>query len=140
MIHTWPTSLPKPTRAGFQKSPQDLRRKRGNDAGVPAYSKRTSLSVQNVALRLILDRGQEQVFDRFYHQTLSGGVHRFWMPDPTSDGWPLCDQSGARLLSPQGETLLMAAKWLCLMGDEPPVLGPLRGLEFPVSFSVLVLP
>ncbi len=140
MIHTWPSALPKPTRDGFQQSPEDLRRKRGSDAGVPRYGKRYSLSAQNVALRVILDRSAKQVFDQFYHVTLSDGVHPFWMPDPISDGWPLVSPSGERLLSPQGEPLLMSAKWLCLMGDEPPLTGALKGLEFPVSFSVVVMP
>ncbi|MGH1416902.1 MAG: hypothetical protein ACRBB0_25685 [Pelagimonas sp.] len=140
MIPAWPSTLPKPTRSGFQQTPVDQRRKRGTDAGVPRYGKRFSLAAQTVALGVILDRGQKQVFDHFYQVTLSAGTQTFWMPDPISDGWPLATEQGEQLLSPDGAPLLMASRWLCLMGEETPLTGPLKGLEFPVSFSVVVMP
>lgn len=139
MIPVWPTDLPKPTR-DYQAQVIDPRRKRSTDAGVSGYGRKFSLAGKKVSLSLILSRSQKQVFDRFYEQDLDFGTRTFWMPDPVSDGWPLVTAEGEALLAPDGQQLLMSAQWLCLMGDEPPVEGPLKGLLFPVSFSVVVMP
>ncbi len=140
MTPSWPSELPKPTRKGFRAQNADTRRNRETDAGPPRYGRRYSSVIRTVSLQMAMSRHQKQIFDFFLEETLMHGVSPFWMPDPISDGWPLATEQGEQLLSPDGAPLLMASRWLCLMGEETPLTGPLKGLEFPVSFSVVVMP
>ena len=82
---------------------------------------------RTVSLQMMLTRVQKQIFDQFHDVTLGFGTAYFWMPKPISDGWPMIAPDREALLSPQDEPLVMAANWLCLMGDEPPLGGPLQG-------------
>ncbi|QND45197.1 hypothetical protein HB780_05425 (plasmid) [Rhizobium lusitanum] len=138
-IPTWPTTLPRPDRDSWQKSPQDARLKRQNDAGPPSYRRRYSSVAQAVTLSIMVDRDGKAVFDKFRETTTSEGSLPFYMPDPTTDGWGLFTADGQPLLTNDDQPLLLAAQWLCLFGDTMPAEAVV-GVEFRITFSVSVMP
>lgn len=139
MIATWPSELPRPDREGWQLRRQDGRQKRQSDAGPPTWRRRFSSVAQIVNMQLLLDRNQREIFDRFYIEDLSEGTGLFWMPDPTTDGWPILDDAGRPVLDDAGEPLLMSARWLCSFGDSTPV-ETIVGLHFRKQIEIVVLP
>lgn len=134
----WPTILPRPERNSWQSQSQDARQQRQNDAGPPGYRRKFSSAATLVSLSVILTRNQRAVFDRFHADDCKRGAQLFWMPDPTTDGWPLLAADGRPLLI-GGVPLLIAARWLCQFGDQMPV-ETIQGIEFRKSFSVVVMP
>lgn len=138
-VPTWPETLPRPERSSWQSKLQDARRKRQNDAGPPAYARKFSSVARLVSLSVMLDRNQRAVFDTFYEETCAFGSTLFYMPDPTTEGWPLLTSDGVPILTGDGVPLLMSGRWLCLWGDDVPV-ETLSGIEFRKSFSVVVMP
>lgn len=67
----------------------------------------------------------------------------FWMPDPTTDGWPLLTSDGKPMLiagGPQdGLPILMAGRWLVTFGKNLPA-ETVIGVDFRMSFGVEVMP
>lgn len=139
MILQWPAELPRPERDTWQLQAQDARRKTQSDAGPSRYRRRFSSVARNVSLSLVLSRNGKAIFDRFFHDDCREGAALFYMPDPTTDGWPLLTSSGVPLLTADGTPILMSARWLCTWGSETPV-ETLQGVEFRKTFSVMVLP
>lgn len=139
MILTWPTVLPRPERTTWQLTPQDARRKTQSEAGPVRYRRRFSSVSRLVTLSLILSRDQKAVFDRFFHEDCAEGARLFYMPDPTTDGWPLLMADGTPLLASNDQPILLGARWLCSWGDQLPT-ETIQGLEFKMSFSIVVLP
>lgn len=139
MIMIWPETLPRPERSSWQLTSQDARRKRQSDAGPPAYRRRFSAVAQMVEMSVILDRNQRAVFDQFFHEDCSEGSRLFYMPDPTTEGWPLLTTEGAPLLAADGTPLLLAGRWLCSWGDQIPT-ETVQGREFRKAFGIVVLP
>lgn len=139
MIQTWPDTLPRPERDTWQVSPQEVRRKRATETGASGYRRRFSSAAKTVSLSVVLTRSQKAVFDQFFHEDCAEGAHMFWMPDPTTDGWPLLSTDGQPLLVDDGVPLLLSATWLCLWGDQLPA-ETIKGTEFKKSFSVVVVP
>jgi len=138
-ILTWPTDLPKPDRDGYQRQIDDPRLGRNRDTGPAAWRRRWSSVSKSVSLTIDVDRSQKAVFDRFYEEDADFGSNLFWMPDPTTDGWPLLASDGRPLLLPDGTPILMAARWLCLFGKETP-RESVRGIRFRIAFNVAVMP
>lgn len=139
MIMTWPTSLPRPERTSFQRQRQDARRRRQGEAGPPAYGRRFSSAATMVTLSVLLTRSQRETFDNFYVEDCLDGSRLFRMPDPTTEGWPLKDPTGAQLYDESGAPLLMSGSWLCAWGDQPP-RETVLGIEFRKSFNIVVMP
>lgn len=135
----WPSDLPRPNRAGYQRQTDDPRLARRAEAGPPAYRRRWSSTTRSVALVIDVSRSQKAIFDDFHDEVTASGSLPFWMPDPTTDGWPVLDAIGAPVLAGDGAPLLLAAQWLCLFGATTPV-ETLRGVRFQISFGVTVLP
>lgn len=138
MIPTWPTELPRPNRSGYQRQALDPRLARSTETGPPGYRRRYSAVAETVNLVVQLTRVQRGIFDTF-HRDLGHGSLPFWMPDPTTDGWPLLTGDGVPLLTGDGAPLLIAAQWLCLWGSSMPT-ETIQGVEFIKSFSVVVMP
>lgn len=139
MILTWPDTLPRPERSSWQVQPQDARRKRQADTGPAGYRRRWSSATKIVTLSVLLSRSERAVFDQFFHRDCAEGAHMFWMPDPTTDRWPLLTTEGAPLMIDAETPLLIAATWLCLWGDQLPA-ETLVGREFRKTFNVVVMP
>ena len=139
MIMTWPSTLPRPERSSWQLTSQDARRKRQSDAGPPAYRRRFSSVSKLVTLSLVLTRNQRQVFDQFFHDHCDEGSRLFYMPDPTTEGWPLLASDGRPLLVSPGVPLLLSGRWLCSWGDQVPT-ETVQGREFRKAFGVVVMP
>lgn len=141
MIATWPSTLPRPERGSWQLQPQEARRKRQSDAGPPGYRRRFSSVAKSVSMSLILTRNEKAIFDRFFHETCAEGSVNFWMPDPSTEGWPLTTNLGVDLFVDENRTnpLLLSERWLCAWGDQLPTETVL-GIEFRKSFSIWVLP
>ncbi|MES0879703.1 hypothetical protein [Roseibium sp. SCP14] len=138
MILRWPTELPLPERNGYQRQAQDSRIRRRREAGPPRSRRRFSSVARFVSLTIDVDRNQKAVFDNFYEHDTAEGSLQFIMPDPTTHGWPLLTTTGAALLDPDGEPLLIAAFWLCQFGEQTPA-EIIRGIRFQISFPVVVL-
>lgn len=138
-VAVWPTTLPRPDRNSWQASPMEVRLKRNAEAGPPAYRRRFSGVAKEVSLSIQVNRNGKAVFDSFHARAVKFGSLPFWMPDPTTDGWPLQTNAGAQLLTHDGRPILLAARWLCLFGDNQPS-ETIIGTEFRVSFSVTVMP
>lgn len=139
MILNWPTELPRPERSSWQLTPQDARRKRQADAGPPGYRRRFSSVAKLVSLSVLVSRNDRAIFDRFYHQDCREGTELFWMPDPTTEGWPMLSADGQPMLTADGQPMLLSAQWLCAWGDTLPEES-IVGVEFRKSFSVVVMP
>jgi len=140
MIQTWPSVLPRPERSSWQRSSQEARRKTQPDNGPPRYRRRFSSAARLVTMSLILDRNERAIFDRFFAEDCAEGASLFYMPDPTTDGWPLLTASGLPMLNGADEPVLLAARWLCAWGDELPVETISGQVEFKKTFSIVVLP
>nr|WP_272212408.1 hypothetical protein [Marinicella sp. W31]MDC2878323.1 hypothetical protein [Marinicella sp. W31] len=138
-ILTWPSELPKPDRDGYQRQIDDPRGERPRDTGPRGWKRRWSSVSKSVSLTIDVDRSQKAVFDRFYEDNADFGSSLFWMPDPTTDGWPLLMPDGQPLLMHDGTPLLMAARWLCLFGKPVPS-ETVRGIRFKIAFNVTVMP
>lgn len=138
-ILTWPSELDPPERDTFSEAWADPRLKRRGETGGPRYRRRFSAVPKLVSMSLFCDRLQKGIFDHFFEQETNFGSRLFWMPDPTTDGWPLVTEDGTLLLTESGVPLLCAAKWLCVFGDDVPVTK-IAGVNFRISFSIAVLP
>ena len=136
----WPKALVKFERSGWQLQPQDARRKRQSDAGPPGFRRRFSSVARNVGLVLRVSRADLSTFWRFHNSDCSHGSSLFWIPDPSTDGWPLLTRRNAPILTADGRPLLASARWLCAWGDEPPVESVHVQTEFKLSFSIWVMP
>jgi len=139
MIHDWPSDLPRPERSTWQLTPQDARRKTQSEAGPPRYRRRFSSAAKMVTLSVILSRNGKAIFDRFFHEDCAEGAHLFYMPDPTTEGWPLLAANGSPLLTSGGAPILLGGRWLCAWGDQLPA-ETVQGAEFKKTFSVVVMP
>ena len=139
MIHEWPSDIPRPERSTWQLTPQDARRKIQSEAGPPRYRRRFSSAAKMVTLSVILSRNGKAIFDRFFHDDCAEGAHLFYMPDPTTEGWPLLAANGSPLLTSGGAPILLGGRWLCAWGDQLPA-ETVQGVEFKKTFSVVVMP
>lgn len=137
-VQTWPTSLRKPNRKDYMSQRQDGRQRKSN-GGPPGFRSRFSSTATNVSMTVNLSRSDLAVFDRFYDDLTGGGTLPFYMPDPTTDNWPMLSSSGQPLLTGSGQPILLSARWLCLFGDDTPVEA-IVGVRFNISFSVWVMP
>lgn len=135
----WPDDLRRFEREGWQVQPQNARQRRQSDAGPPGWRRRFSAVARTVSLSLILTRNEKAVFDRFYSEDCAEGARLFWMPDMSTDGWPLLDSTGEPLMS-AGVPLLLSARWLCSFGEEPPVETIVEQVKFRKIFTVVVMP
>lgn len=135
----WPATLPRPERQTFRLTPQDVRKKRNNEAGPPTYRRRQSGFALNVNLSLILTLRQRARFDAFYFDETASGSKPFYMPDPTRDGGLIATADDSLLITGAGQTLAVSARWLCLFGETPPVETVL-GIEFRKTITLHVLP
>ena len=136
----WPQTLDRFERPGWQVQPQDSRQRRSNEAGPPGYRRRFSAVAKQVSLSIILTRDEKAVFDRFHEEDCAHGSRVFWMPDPSTHGWPLLAGSGQQLLTATGAPLQLGARWLCAWGDPPPTEAIVGQVQFRKTFSVWVLP
>ena len=139
----WPSSLPRPERDTWSAVPQDARQKRRSDAGPKGYGRRFSSAARTVRLSMLLSRDEKGAFERFFREDIAQGAGLFWMPDPTTEGWPLLTSEGQPLLisggAQDGMPILMAGRWLVTIGDELPSEAVV-GVRFRLSFSVEVMP
>lgn len=135
----WPSDLPRPNRAGYQAQLQDPRLSRSREQGPPGYRRRWSSVARPVSMVIDVTRSQKAQFDAFVEQTTQMAVLPFWMPDPTTEGWLLLNESGQPILTEAGVPVLLGAQWLCLFGAQMPV-ETIKGNRFLISFSVTVMP
>lgn len=138
-IATWPPQLPRPERESWNLNRQDARRKLRSDAGPPRYRRRMSAVAKLVSLSILASRDGKAIFDRFFDETTEDGTMLFWMPDPTTDGWSLLTEHDVPILAAEDQYLLLPETWLCAWGDQPPS-ETVVGVEFRISFSVVVMP
>lgn len=137
-VATWPDTLPHPRRKGYSEQYIDARRDKSGETGPPGVRLGWPGAARTVAMTLRLARAQKAVFERFFEDDIKLGSKPFWMPAPTSDGWPLLTPDGAPLLLPSGAPVLVSSTWLCLIGEVPTSVP--AGVQFHVSFTVTVLP
>ncbi len=138
-VAVWPSTLPKPSRADYQAQIVDPRLTKSAGSGPPGYRRRWSSVARNVALSINVPRAEKAVFDGFYRDTTAYGALPFWMPDPTTDGWPMLTSDGLPVLTGDGTPVLMSAQWLCLFGSTTPV-ETIQGVRFNIDFGVVVMP
>lgn len=139
MIAVWPQELPRPERSSWQNQPQEARRRTQSDMGPPRYRRRFSGVPRLVNLSVMLDRDQRAIFDTFFEHECAQGSLRFWLPDPTTESWPLFASDGRPLLTHDGQPILMSGRWLCAWGEQLPTEAVI-GIEFRKTFSIVVLP
>ena len=137
---TWPKDLVQFERSGWQAHNQDARRRRQTDAGPPGYRRRFSSVARIVTLSLVTDRNGKAIFDRFFEERCAYGAGLFWMPDPATAGWELLSSAGAAMLDGIDRPLLLAERWLCTFGDEPPMESVVGDSGFRIAFSLAVMP
>ncbi|MGO1161741.1 hypothetical protein ACTOV4_07255 [Brucella sp. C7-11G] len=138
-VASWPTELPRPNREGYQGSPGEGRLKKRNEAGPPGYRRRTSSIPKYVSMTLDVSRDELARFERFYEDEVADGSLPFFMPDPTTTGWPMLTTDGRILTDHLDRPLLLVKTWLCLFGDTLPSHTP-SGNRFRLSFQIVVMP
>ncbi len=138
-VAIWPQSLPRPMRSGFQSQILDPRKSKSAETGPPGYRRRFSSVAQDYAMTIDVPRSEKAVFDNFYRFETKFGSKPFWMPDPTTDGWPVLTAGGDAVLTGNGDPLLLSARWLCLFGATTP-RETVKGIRFRIAFTVTVLP
>jgi len=138
-IAIWPESLPRPMRNGFQSQTLDPRKSKSAETGPPGYRRRFSSVARDYSMTIDVPRSEKAVFDNFYQTETKFGSKPFWMPDPTTDGWPLLTAAGEPLLIDTGAPLLLSARWLCLFGATTP-RETIKGIRFQIAFAITVLP
>lgn len=136
----WPAGLVRFEREGWRAQPQDARRRRNTDAGPPGYARRFSSVARNVGLSLVVSRSELEDFWLFYDLDCARGASLFWMPDPTTHGWPLLGRDGVPMMAGDGNPLLLDRRWLCHFGDEVPGESVYHHSQFRVTFSIWVMP
>ncbi|MFE3838891.1 hypothetical protein [Pseudogemmobacter sonorensis] len=136
----WPEALTRFERDAWQVQRQESRQRRQTDAGPPGWRRRFSNPAKFVSLSIVLSRNEKAVFDRFYDEACKQGSLLFWMPDPTTDGWPLLASDGRPLLTSEGVPILLAARWLCGFGEQVPVDTIIEQVKFRITFDVVVMP
>ncbi|MER8762897.1 hypothetical protein [Mesorhizobium sp. M0968] len=109
------------------------------DAGPPNVRRRFSAVASSVSFSTQLDRSQLARFDRFYDEETKQGTLPFLLSDPGTDGWPLLSDDGTPLLTDEGVPILMAETWLCLFGQQLPVVAAMD-MIWKVTFQVVVMP
>lgn len=139
-LPAWPSDLPKPMRPSWSAQTQDGRQKRAAETGPPGYRRRYSSTAKMVALEIDVTRAGKAVFDTFFGETIAQGTLPFTMPDPTTDGWAWLNSDGEPILDGAGNPILLAATWVCLMGDQMPVETISGGVRFRIGFTVSVMP
>ena len=89
-----------------------------------------------------LTHNQRAIFDRFFHDTCQEGAVRFWMPDPSTEGWPLTTAAGVPLLvnAQTQDPLVLSERWLCAWGDQLPTETVVEQVKFLKTFQIWVLP
>lgn len=138
-VQQWPAALDRFERPGWQVQPQDSRQRRASEAGPPGYRRRFSSVARGVSLSIVLSRNEKAIFDQFYDEDCAHGSREFWMPDPSTHGWPLLSDAGTPLMS-AGRPLLLAERWLCAWGDPPPTESIVGQVQFRKTFGIWVLP
>ena len=137
MIAVWPSELPNPERGTYQAQREDARlKKRGR--GAVGYRRMTSSAPRLVSMSIEVPRSLKAVFNNFHADATAGGILPFYMPDATTDGWPILSSSDQPVLMPDGTPILMSRRMLCLFGDEMPSEN-ISGVRFQIGFNVLVL-
>lgn len=139
-LPSWPSDLPPPLRSSLGVQRMDNRRFREGDTMPPRMGRKATLSARMIQMTVILDRERLAILDRFYEDDLARGTLPFWMPDPVWDAVPLLDETGAPILDEADRPILHTRIMLCQWGYDPPVEGPLKGTEMPVSFTVFDMP
>lgn len=135
----YPTTLPAPLAENFREARGDGRTVGRTDAGPPIRRRRFSAVPKSVSFSTILYPHELSKFNRFYEEDTAEGTLPFLMPDPINNGALLLTAGGVPLLTAGGSPILITSTWLCVFGDELPVVTP-SGLEWRVTFSLLVLP
>lgn len=138
-LPSYPSELPRPNRDGYKVARGDGRTIGRTDAGPPIRRRRFSAVPKTVSFVTDLTQSQKARFDRFYDEDTAEGTLPFLLPDWAVHGTPLLTAGGAPLLTAGGVPLLISRIWLCVFGDQLPVETP-RGVEWRMSFSLLVLP
>ena len=138
-ILIWPTELPRPERNTWRAQFQDPRQRRPSDSGPPGYRRKFSSVAREIALSVQLTRNQKAVFDNFFEDDTGYGSELFTMPDPTTDGWFLNASDGSALVNENGTPLQMCGSWICKFGEQMPS-ETIEGVDFRISFSVMVMP
>lgn len=138
-IPVYPTSLPPPLKEGYQVARGDGRVVVRQDAGPPNIRRRYSAVPKLVTFRTRLTRSQLAVFDTFYDVETKQGTLPFTMPDPGTDGYPLQDENGAPLLDEEDNPIILSSTWLCLFGEQLPVVTP-ADMMWDLAFTLIVLP
>jgi hypothetical protein len=136
-VAVWPSELPNPERGTYQAQREDTRlKKRGR--GAVGYRRMSSSTPRLISMSIEVPRSLKAVFDNFHMDTTADGTLPFWMPDATTDGWPMLSSSGQPVLMPDGTPILLSRRMLCLFGDEMPSES-VRGVRFEISFNLLEL-
>lgn len=134
----WPSAMPLPLRDGFSQASLPTRIRRATDVGPPSYRSRFSRRMPATAMTFEVDRDGLEVFYRFYEDDTRGGSLPFWMPDPLTDEWPLTDETGSVLITPEGDTLLASAVDLVVFAEAEPQVAPI-GVRFRITIQVVRL-
>lgn len=138
-VPVWPGALPRPMRDEYQVQMQDARLPQPPEVGPMGFRRQYSSVATDVRMKIDVSRNEKAIFEQFFIHDTRRGALAFWMPDPTTDGWPMLTGSGAPLLDHSGAPMLLAARWLCLFAQALPV-ETVIGNRFRKTFSVLVMP
>jgi len=85
--YTWPTSLPDSLLAdGYEEQPPNVVVRTQMDAGPAKVRRRMTDNVTLITGAIAVTKDQLEIFDDFFHSTLSGGASRFnWTHPRTGD-------------------------------------------------------
>lgn len=139
-IPVWPDILPqKASRDGFSEGSRDGRLRTQMEGGPPKMRRRFSSDPKPITASIRVTVEQWNAFDLFWEQGTSFGSLPFWFPDQSRGDVILETESGAPLLTSEGNLMVNADWWLCLFGDARPAANNLGAAQYSLSFNLAVL-
>lgn len=139
-IPQWPSTLPRPTRASYAATAPDGRLSTKMEAGPPRVRRRYSSAAATRQMAIVATGDQRARFWRFWGEDTVGGSLPFFVPDWTRDGVALTTETGAVLTLADGTPILIAATQLALFGTEQPPSEAMVGVEFRITFQLMIMP
>lgn len=139
-VPSWPSELSQRLQTGsFSTSPRDGRLRTAPETGPKLTRRRTSANSKPVSGQFECGFDGLGRLERFWDETLAGGVLPFSFPTQTLDNLSLLTADGQQLLTEADAPILITSYDLVVFSEKYQV-APVGGRWFRVSINLEVMP